>query len=248
MLRFIAEDEKLKLGINWYLADTLKLREEHRNDGRYISYLLDEKDNHDFYRKCDTNLYDFLNKLVRPKRIDKKNVKSEGNRCLRDIKKILPNVIFYDAEVNSDRKKWLEESFKELKACDVVFLDPDNGLKPESYTENNKKSVKYVFANEIEEYFNKGKSLIIYQHFNRKKEGEFYKNLESIEKKIKPRHGSETFSIRFHRYNVREYLFILQAVHKGIKRRIESEFLKSEWGIPRKSKKPHFTSGRIILT
>ncbi|MFZ5712838.1 MAG: hypothetical protein ACOY3N_08360, partial [Bradyrhizobium sp.] len=47
------------------------------------------------------------------------------------------------------------------------LLDPDNGLETASVQQHSPKSGKYVFWNEVAEFWSAGHSLIIYHHLNR---------------------------------------------------------------------------------
>lgn len=59
-----------------------------------------------------------------------------------------------------------------MKSCitaELFFLDPDNGLMVPS-AEKTRKSNKYIDLHEIQDYYDKGKSIIYYQHKARKKD------------------------------------------------------------------------------
>ncbi|GHT16472.1 hypothetical protein AGMMS4956_19010 [Bacteroidia bacterium] len=79
---------------------------------------------------------------------------------------ILPSkTIFFSQELKqsgSERIKWFEESQKTLAAANVIFCDPDTGIEP-----SRAGSVKHISFCEIEKYLANGKSVIIYQHFDR---------------------------------------------------------------------------------
>ncbi|MCD6517341.1 MAG: hypothetical protein J7L72_07990, partial [Candidatus Aminicenantes bacterium] len=147
LLRYILDRADITLGINWYLVPD----EAHNDDGRHIAYLLDEKQNHKEYRSCDPDLYDILYGIVRPIRKDKGNIASTGIRRVDRIEKSRifnrDKVSFYNKRLSPevDRNDWFSKGLEKLKKCDVLFLDPDNGLEVKSHSKSSSKSVKYVY-------------------------------------------------------------------------------------------------------
>jgi hypothetical protein len=49
--------------------------------------------------------------------------------------------------------------------ADLIFFDPDNGLNVKSVKYGNRRSSKYLYRHEVEQFFKLGNSLLIYQHF-----------------------------------------------------------------------------------
>jgi hypothetical protein len=68
-----------------------------------------------------------------------------------------------------------EEAVNELESQDIIFFDPDNGIEVPSTDNQNK--FKYISYRLLYKFWSLGKSLIIYQHADRKK--------GSIEEKIR---------------------------------------------------------------
>ena len=207
LLRTLFQTSSYKLGINWYLAETENTK---NNDSRYTEYLnLDpmnpkpklEKE----YRPCDKELYRTLQHMV-----------AGGNRSVTEIEnsKILgENTIFYtDLLGNTDRETWHKNGLKFLKKADFVFFDPDHGLEIESCPKNHKNHVKYIFFDELADYFKRGQSLIVYSHRDRKPEKEYIKRFLKIKRYIKKEIGLIGL-LRFNHYSVRDYLFVLQPEH-----------------------------------
>lgn len=111
-----------RLGVAWYLYPD----EGHNRDGKHVSYLKKPL----IWRKYDPELFDVLKNLVEVK-----------NRSVASVQKsgILGSVLFSDniLEVGSKfnyaqrvawRRAWVNQTLKDLKTCDLVFADPDNGL------------------------------------------------------------------------------------------------------------------------
>ena len=155
----------VRLGINWFYVTR---KEKRRGDGRHIGYLSDENKNSRKYVVCFPDLYDKLKDIV------------NGNRSIKEIEKrlILPkDTIFYSNtlpfgenpfEREEGRKNWFKESLSQLKSADIIFLDPDNGIQTNKVKKTQIKAIKYAFKGEIKEYYELGKSVIIYNHRDRK--------------------------------------------------------------------------------
>lgn len=161
----------LNLGVIWYLVPD----ESHNEDGKHIRYLQETPSNIQRFRNLDPLLYDTLGKIV-----------NKGERNIKSIKenRILPsNTIFYEEPLtfkgmpnNSPRArqarqeyrdKWVHNAMEATKGCDIIFVDPDNGLKVKSVKRHHKIGPKYVFYEELLPYIKRGQSLIIYHHLCR---------------------------------------------------------------------------------
>lgn len=203
--------EKFRLGVNWYYVT----REEKKTgDGKHTDYLCRDNPNSNNYRKCFPGLYDQLRRIV-----------NSGQRNIGKIEKsaVLPKeTIYYSKPVpysagspvrrEVDRENWFEESFAELKGADIIFLDPDNGIQTETVKKTHKKAIKYVFIDEIQRYYESGKSLIIYTHRDRTPESGYKLRLLSITTRLKDSH--EIKVLRFKRLSVRCYVFLIRSEHK----------------------------------
>ena len=51
--------------------------------------------------------------------------------------------------------------------ADLVFFDPDNGVEVKSAPKGSAKAGKYFFWDELEEFWLRGQSLLVYHHLNR---------------------------------------------------------------------------------
>ena len=141
----------LSLGINWYLVDV-----EKGKDGRKTNEKL---------RLYDDELYSRLKILKNKEKVCIEDVKS-ANLFLCDSK-YYPWVVPY----HKTREAWFGVSLNEFRGSDIIFCDPDNGLMPAGCRETHNKSIKYTLPREIEQYFNQGSSVILYQQADRTKGG-----------------------------------------------------------------------------
>lgn len=216
MLRCI-EQCGVKVGVNWYLVDD----ESHNQDGKHIGYLRDNK-----FLGLDEELRIALDSLV-----------IADNRSVNQLEKLnlLKSEIYYHEvlkPVNSlcreHRLNWHKNGLKSMRGCELVFLDPDNGLLPRSVSSGSSKSIKYVLPEEIIDYYTAGHSVVFYSHRTREQLPTYLKRFDELfaTEKIA---GAIITGISFRRGTVRDYFFILHQGHKEkIIRGIEN-LLRSGW-------------------
>lgn len=164
LLRAITQETKFQMAVIWYLY----CDEDHNSDGRHISYLRDEA-----FARLDPDLHAALSRIV-----------TKGKRSVRAIAAsgILPTQTKFFSNAISDKKSdarlsrseralyraaWLKKAIKFAEGHELVFVDPDNGLETASVQRHSPKSGKYVFWNELAEFWAKGHSLVVYHHLNR---------------------------------------------------------------------------------
>lgn len=103
------------------------------------------------------------------------NMQEHGKQSVHEIEKmnLLSSCTYYherlvEPQLTScnTRKEWHQKGQDALKDCELVFLDPDNGLVPKSVSRGSNKSIKYVFSEEIIDYYNAGHS-VFYSHRTR---------------------------------------------------------------------------------
>lgn len=83
---------------------------------------------------------------------------------------LLPRARFFSDLVPDDRSAridWGDRMVLESSGADLVFLDPDNGLEIPSKPIGRKGSRKYAAWRDVEQLWEGGSSLLIYQHFCR---------------------------------------------------------------------------------
>ncbi len=234
-LKFLAERTGLKLGVNWYLVDPEELDEELRNDGKKIKYLYT---NPQKYVCCDEKLYRQLKSIVED---NKRSVKEVEDR------NILPaQTVFYTEKLTfgdkiekeariAQRKCWIKSGLEKLQRCEIVFFDPDNGFEVISYRRHSRKSVKFVFYDELTEYYERGQNLIVYQHRDMKPEAEYNKRFERLKDNYPEL--KKVFGLR---WKARDFVFILQKEHYELIDRATDIFLAGPWG-------KHFRKWGMVL-
>lgn len=151
-----------KVGVNWYMTEIAE--DEKHEDGRYRIP--------DKYHDCDSDLVEKLYEI---------SMREGSNRCVAALEEaqLIPDAVYYEKFITSkpDRQKWHEEAVETLATCDIVFLDPDNGLSVKSVGEGSRKSVKYVYLREIADYVSHGQSVVFYNHRQRKAEDRYFSEM-----------------------------------------------------------------------
>ncbi len=190
---------KRKLGVVWYLnTDSCKL-----SDGKHLSYLEKESE----YHPQDPELFDKLKELI-----------DDNVRTVTEIPKrgiLPPDTVFFEEPLSlshlpkgnpattkqrlAHRQEWLKRVLAATKDCDIVFFDPDNGMEIKSVLKHRDKGPKFVFYDELLSFWNRGQSLVIYQHRTRQKKVE--KQISERKEKLKNLGGNNALnSVKVHYY------------------------------------------------
>lgn len=224
MLKMITSCTTSKLGINWYLTDD----ESHNNDGKHIGYLDDTKrKNIVEFRSCDPILYKQLQEIANTYR----TIRSIQNSNVMPLGTVFyDRVLSYHTVQNSIarknlRKQWYESGYKQLELCDIVYFDPDNGLEVESVGKYKDKGPKYVWHDELTDYYNRGQSLIIYNHRSREPQRMYLKRFDRIVEMASELQN--IIMLRYRRGTTRDYVLLMQPSHRieilgNIKKLIDS--------------------------
>ena len=109
LLRFLAANDR-KLGIAWYYAPS----DDGRSDGRHLEWQIDEA-----WHRLDHEVAFALS-----------NLPVRSLEALEHAQIWPAGAIFHRQPIphSSDREKWVTNKHQVLGECDLVFLDPDNGL------------------------------------------------------------------------------------------------------------------------
>lgn len=203
---------EMKVGVNWYLVE---IPGERTNDGRHIGYL-DNLQSH--LLQCDPLLARQLKEIV------------HSDRHIRQLQKLLPGVIFFSELLRpGGRKRWHEETVLALKGCDLVFLDPDNGLLVPSVKKGALKSIKYLYEEEIAHYYAEGCSLFFYNHRSREPYDKYFARFARLFGNTVLKDAVK-FSLRYSAYAARDYFFLVQPRHRRAVTEIAASFTVSDWG------------------
>jgi hypothetical protein len=165
LLRLFAASKKYKIGVCWMMTESDERRDG--NDRRYV-------EQPDIWRGFDPELFDSLKTIPNaPSQDDFQRVEKEG---------IIPRAIYNEnltPDALTERKKFHHDCMATLAAADLVFFDPDNGLEVRSLPKGRKGSNKFVYHDEIADYYSRGQSVLVYQHFPREQRATFLARVSS---------------------------------------------------------------------
>ena len=156
LLRALSSD--CKLGVSWYLFP-----DEGTNDGKHTGFLRDPKK----WQRFDERTFKILGGIVK-----------SGRRHISEIEQsgLLPHsTVFWNSRLDFQgctrsrqamwRTAWFEKSLECLRDCDLVFADPDNGLKKsETFRPGQRKHAKSISECEAHSLAGRERPVVIYHH------------------------------------------------------------------------------------
>lgn len=208
------------IGLVWFLYPN----ETHNSDGLHINY--------QNYKLSDKELTSILQNIGISKqrsvyKMQKKLTKYFNDQKIKYFDEFIENNFHY-TQREKLRKRWIEKAIKCIKNCNVVFLDPDNGIEVKSIKKTNKKSGKYVFFDEIEKFLKACEILVIYQHFPRIKHDIFIKNMfKTIRQKINGNY--QIYALKFKPVSPRVYFILVKKEARNIFENNLKTFLNSHF-------------------
>jgi len=175
LLRLLSREGAIRTGVCWMLTP-----DDEGPDGKKTHYLGDSK--RAKWREFDPELYEVLRAKVKGHETEKKS---------RDVKhfdeSLLPNSVAWGHVLHdsaADRQCYFDGMWSKFSTEDIqlIFFDPDDGLAnigtaKTHRKKGHKKSSKKIFKDEVETPFNKGFSVLLYQHFMRKERKQFTSDL-----------------------------------------------------------------------
>ena len=243
----------LRLGVVWYLFP-----DGGNNDGKFTDYLCNPKPRDSKLRDCDTELYDKLHKIV---------IQEEDRRVVRvQGKGILPeNTAYYERLLSYEpgeslsskelrREAWLEGALESTAKANVVFVDPDNGIAIADKGEANqatgitkvdpssKRGPKYVFMDDLERFYKRGQSLVIYHHMGR--QGTATEQINRLAERLKEclKLPYLPQALRYRRGTTRFYFIVPHERHRDELEKLVQEFKRNSCWFERQPgfNHPHF--------
>lgn len=161
LLRRLSEGKRL--GVAWYLFPD----QPGKGDGRHIQYL----SRPERWKDLDPRVFDAMKKIV------------SGTRSVAAVEAsgLLPGAVFAGERLDPEllgqprgpgRTAWFDRTMDTLRGCDIVFADPDNGLRKDDPTGRGRttdwKRLPLHEALELAE----GRTAIFYHHNARAEEHE----------------------------------------------------------------------------
>lgn len=166
----LSEPEHLRVGLVWYLVPD----ESGNNDGKHIAYLKADSPRGHELRPLDPDLYDELAQIVQRRPQTILDIERAGV-LPPDVETFSQVLNFSDLSPTSRdirierRVAWLEEALTATASSDLVFLDPDNGIRSTTHRvrPHQSKSGKHAYLDEIARFLDRGQSVIAYHHADR---------------------------------------------------------------------------------
>jgi hypothetical protein len=218
----------LTLGVVWYrTAD-----ESHNADGKHVLYLEPGHRLGQHLRTLDADLYDRLAVLV-----------SSGVRSVSALERagVLASDTAYFSELldlseppsatrAARRAAWVSRAATRMDGCDLVFVDPDNGLRGSSHNvpRSRRKSIKHTYLDELLPYARRQQSIVAYHHADRSAtvEEQAQRRLAALAEELPLR---PLAAVRASRGTTRLFLVTAAPAHEGLLRQRLQAIEASRW-------------------
>jgi hypothetical protein len=178
LLRRLACGGEMKIVVCWMLTP-----DDNRRDGRRIAYL----DTPDQWRSYDSKVFDTLRMAVH---------QQQRHVGIVEQTHLIPEAVYFGKTLtdnSSDRERYFSELHHRAYG-DIIFFDPDNGMEVKSVPYGKRGSSKYLYWKEFSECYQKGLSVLFYQHFIRKNREQFISELSARAGTLAP--GSQVIIFR----------------------------------------------------
>jgi hypothetical protein len=159
LLRALARDSGLHIGVCWMMTPN-----DDRTDGNKRLYLRQPNR----WRHHDPDLFDELAALL--------SIDSSPPISRVEVLPSLKGMTYVNATVSdglAEREAYMAAAKATLIGSELIFFDPDNGLNVASIKKGNRNSSKYIYRDELADFYRTGKSLLVYQHYPRIHRGTF---------------------------------------------------------------------------
>lgn len=173
LLRWLAPPGSLvspRLGVVWYrTAD-----EAHNGDGKHVAYLDPGHRSSAQLRQLDPDLYQRLARLVASGQrstaaLAKAGVLGARTCFFADLLDFADLPVAARVARQERRRSWAQRALAATSGCDLIFADPDNGIRPASHgvPPHRTKAAKHAYLSELAAFAVRGQSLIVYHHADR---------------------------------------------------------------------------------
>lgn len=223
-----------KLGVGWWLYPD----ESHNGDGRHIGYLGQP----DAWRALDPHAFDHLKTIV-----------SAGQRKVAALEHegLLPGAVYSREPVpthgaaavrRAERMAWATRLSNAVEACDLVFLDPDNGLETKGFDLGALKAGKSVALSELRALQRPGRAILVYHHQTRMRGGHELE-LEHWGERLRAVGFGQVDALRASAFSARAF-FLLDG---SAELRSRAAALSARWG-PRLAWRPDLGLAKLQAT
>lgn len=153
LLRRLGDSGRVPIGVCWMLTPP-----DGRNDGNKTGYLKQPE----IWRHYDPELFDGLRAIS----------EHHGPSRIQLVQKnnIIPRTEFFSEYVPTSptiRSVYISELLDRFRKAQLIFFDPDNGFHVSSVAIGAGASPKYIYRSEVLATYERGHSVLVYQHFPR---------------------------------------------------------------------------------
>ena len=160
----------LRLGVVWYRVED----EVHNADGKHVAYLSQGSPIGRSLRRLDPDLYERLRGVVHSGTRSVAALESAGvlpteSPCFSEALGFGHLPPSAKAQRVAWRKDWLSRALAVTEDCDVVFVDPDNGVRRSDHgaPSHRSKTEKHAYLDELRQFTERGQSIVAYHHADR---------------------------------------------------------------------------------
>ena len=217
LLRYLA-GHGITIAVNWYLT-----KGDESNDGNIRGYLAKENN-----RVYDPELFDVLKAMCDRK---EKNVIRFASLGMISgaiyfntiIEPVLSTMTV--SEKQRARERWHQKALEECCGTNLVFLDPDNGLRA-GRPSAKKDAVKYVYSSEVADYYERGQDVVYYCHKGRRTDAQWEKAKHLMQEDCP---SAVLMGVTYHRGTQRSYIFVIHPEREQLYRDLLKGFLETTW-------------------
>lgn len=245
---------RFKIGVLWYLAPSCLGA---NGDGKHLGYL----DKRLLFRSCDQELFDALLRVREQITIQRNNgtlirkkkyLRTERRPNVREaaLNHVLgppffkPDTKFHNTLLlrGSTRDAWWRDALESVRGCNLVFLDPDNGIRVRfgdsgsgveflRTPEDEAASPKHTYLCEVSELLKMEVSLVIYHHLGRHggNHGDQIRLIRSALERALGNRCRILKAVRFRRGTGRAYFVLANAEHEAVLTERIERLSRSEW-------------------
>ncbi len=141
----------------------------------------------------------------------------------KTVEPVLPTLTI--SEKRAARKQWHQEALAFCDGFDLVFLDPDNGLKSGAPTAK-KDAMKFVYSSEVADYYERGQNVVYYCHKGRRTDAQWEKAKFIMHEQCP---SAVLMGITYHRGTQRSYIFVVHPECEKQYRDLLRDFLETAW-------------------
>lgn len=159
-----------RLGVVWYRT----AGETHNADGKYVAYLHPAHRSSARLRRLDPDLYDRLASVIAAGNrstaaLAAAGVLNSGTLFFGDLLDFADLPVTARGARQARRLSWLERALAATAGCDLIFADPDNGIRGAHHAVPvyRTTAVKHAYLDELAAFARRGQSLIVYHHADR---------------------------------------------------------------------------------